>query len=63
MGYVNIQQQRGGDLDERTYVLNFPPRKLTSLLTTSVFVVAVAVCFTATTDWEPKGIVEYGQDL
>ena len=36
-------------------IMDLHPTKLTTLLTTSVFIVAVAVCFAAATDWEPKG--------
>src|SRR5271156_6267417 len=38
-------------------IMDLHPTKLTSLLTNSAFVVAVAVCFAAATYWEPKGII------
>src|SRR5438046_896894 len=38
-------------------IMDLHPTKLTSLLTTSVFVLAIAVCCAAVTDWDPKDIV------
>lgn len=38
-------------------IMYLHPTKLTNLLTTSVFVTTVAVCFAAATDWEAKDIM------
>jgi hypothetical protein len=38
-------------------IMDLHPTQLTSLLTTSVFVLALAILFAALTDWEPKDII------
>jgi ABC-type multidrug transport system fused ATPase/permease subunit len=38
-------------------IMDLHPTKLTSLLTTSVFVVALAITLAVTTTWEPKDII------
>ena len=38
-------------------IMDLHPTKLTSLLTTSVFVLALAILFAALTHWEPKDII------